>query len=593
MANFLTTSSPAAVATEDANAQTIASANRRNNAAYNALTAAYGPQAGNPEAWQNAVAADTASKEQADNVNIKANQAQVSDNTVTTSNLDTDQKQRADTAWQGHAVAQYVKAQGDAVDPDGNNAPARGAAYAKALTGVQSYLPQLGVDAAHVQPFIDHLQQNPAALNGVIDSLTPAAKESKIQGAPIYSVGADGKPHIGYAQQDGSYQEIGLPAGQSVTMSPAQQAAAAAKADTTSAAKAAFTTDLKAEDVSPMITSLIPGATITGMGRTPARNAAVGGVPNSMHLSDQAIDFVAPPGSKLDNVVAKLRAQGVPVTEAINEGQKGDQGPHFHIGWAPKPGKGGGSAADLDPNASASDQAKSLGVNQNALDIAAQTYLTKGTLPNMGMQGAALKTVVMNRAGELAGAVGMDANGVLNNQQEYKNRQSMLTGLGKTNQGSAGAFVAQADALTNHLETLKSIAGGLAQGNAPIVNQAANWWAKNTGQAAPTTFPLARALATQEADKFITGNPSVAGAKEIRDAIATSSSPAQMQAQIATLQGMAAAQLNSRRLQYSSHGLGSQFDAQISPVTKAHMGIAAPPQQAAAASDPILAKYGL
>jgi hypothetical protein len=78
------------------------------------------------------------------------------------------------------------------------------------------------------------------------------------------------------------------------------------------------------------LAAIAPGARITSLGRTPAHNAAVGGVPDSMHVADSALDFVPPKGMSLNAFHQKLVDAGLPATELINEGD------HFHWGWAPK-----------------------------------------------------------------------------------------------------------------------------------------------------------------------------------------------------------------------------------------------------------------
>src|SRR5690348_14893457 len=82
------------------------------------------------------------------------------------------------------------------------------------------------------------------------------------------------------------------------------------------------------------------GATITSQQRSQADNARVGGVPNSMHLTGQAMDFVLPPGTDAAAVRAELERQGYPVTEWLAE-HKGDPhstGEHMHWGWGQKGG---------------------------------------------------------------------------------------------------------------------------------------------------------------------------------------------------------------------------------------------------------------
>jgi hypothetical protein len=66
-----------------------------------------------------------------------------------------------------------------------------------------------------------------------------------------------------------------------------------------------------------------PDAQVTSGLRTPQRNAAVGGVPNSRHLSGEAVDLVPRPGETMAQLHARVK--GLPGTRAINEGD------HVHV----------------------------------------------------------------------------------------------------------------------------------------------------------------------------------------------------------------------------------------------------------------------
>lgn len=83
------------------------------------------------------------------------------------------------------------------------------------------------------------------------------------------------------------------------------------------------------------VKSMYPNAVFTGGGRDPAHNAQVGGVPDSMHLTNQAMDFQVP-GVPAQQVFQHLSSTGLPMTEQLSEGQVGSQGAHLHVGWAPK-----------------------------------------------------------------------------------------------------------------------------------------------------------------------------------------------------------------------------------------------------------------
>jgi uncharacterized protein YcbK (DUF882 family) len=70
--------------------------------------------------------------------------------------------------------------------------------------------------------------------------------------------------------------------------------------------------------------SVVPGLTVTSRQRSATHNAAVGGVRNSYHLTDQARDFVPPQGMSMGTLHARLAA-AMPGFDVINEGN------HVHV----------------------------------------------------------------------------------------------------------------------------------------------------------------------------------------------------------------------------------------------------------------------
>lgn len=80
----------------------------------------------------------------------------------------------------------------------------------------------------------------------------------------------------------------------------------------------------------------VPGALVTSGLRSEAKNASVGGVSNSYHLTDQARDLIPPKGMSMGQFHAKLKA-ALPGFDVLNEGT------HVHI----EPGPG--TAAHAGP----------------------------------------------------------------------------------------------------------------------------------------------------------------------------------------------------------------------------------------------------
>lgn len=86
------------------------------------------------------------------------------------------------------------------------------------------------------------------------------------------------------------------------------------------------------QEVGQLLPQLFPGTKITSGFRTPEHNAAVNGVPNSMHTrgGGEAVDFVPPKGTTLEQIRNAIAARGLPATELI------DEGTHIHWGWGAK-----------------------------------------------------------------------------------------------------------------------------------------------------------------------------------------------------------------------------------------------------------------
>jgi hypothetical protein len=133
-------------------------------------------------------------------------------------------------------------------------------------------------------------------------------------------------------------------------------------------------TDFSEPAASAAIKSLFPNATITSQQRSPAQNAAVGGVGNSMHLDGQAIDFTVP-GQSAEQVQAALAAHGYPVTEFLDEkaGDPHSTGPHLHWGWGAK-----GQPSNIAPQEAGQGDGISQFIAANWNPQAAQKWMQQG-----------------------------------------------------------------------------------------------------------------------------------------------------------------------------------------------------------------------
>jgi hypothetical protein len=87
------------------------------------------------------------------------------------------------------------------------------------------------------------------------------------------------------------------------------------------------------------VMQLAPGTTVSGRERTQARNAEVGGVTNSYHLSDNARDLQPARGQSLDQLAASLAPLKQQGFDVVIERRKN----HVHV--EPGPGMARGGAA--------------------------------------------------------------------------------------------------------------------------------------------------------------------------------------------------------------------------------------------------------
>lgn len=75
--------------------------------------------------------------------------------------------------------------------------------------------------------------------------------------------------------------------------------------------------------------------TVTSTYRSPQHNRAVGGVPNSYHLRNRAIDIARKPGVRHYQIAAAYKAAGYRLIESLDEGDHS----HFAFAGVGEPGK--------------------------------------------------------------------------------------------------------------------------------------------------------------------------------------------------------------------------------------------------------------
>jgi hypothetical protein len=243
----------------------------------------------------------------------------------------------------------------------------------------------------------------------------------------------------------------------------------------------------------------------------------------------------------------------------------------------------------------------------DTINMAAEMFIKTGQLPPMGIgkSSAAIKTAILNRATEIQmgaapkttpAATESTANAapVVNNltpeapapvnalvpktaaeaasfviNNKIDNRANAATVKAFTS-GVEARRVTALNTAVAHLDTMKELADGLQNGDARLINSAANAISKQTGAAAPTNLAAAKQIVGAEIIKAIVANGGTGRERlEAEEKLAAANSPEQFAGVIKTYQELMTGQLDSLRTQYKSGTGRDDFnDKFLSPASK-------------------------
>lgn len=206
----------------------------------------------------------------------------------------------------------------------------------------------------------------------------------------------------------------------------------------------------------------VPGLTVTSRARTPEHNAAVGGVPKSYHLTDEARDFVPPAGMPVSTLAAKLR-DTMPGYKVL------DEGTHVHVQPLSRNLAQANHAAATGANVLFTSKPSSVGEDAATIDFYAQKVAAGGDMPTLGMgkQAALMRQAILARAAKIQtgqGMTGADSNLL---HADVKTATTALAGLQKT-RNSLDPYLQTFDGNVAQVQALapKGVAGGI-----PVFNR--------------------------------------------------------------------------------------------------------------------------
>lgn len=161
----------------------------------------------------------------------------------------------------------------------------------------------------------------------------------------------------------------------------------------------------------------------------------------------------------------------------------------------------------------------------------------------------------------------------LNPQYNGQDYGSQAAGLKQFTSGKLGNSVRSFNVSISHLDTLDKLGEALQNGDVQAFNKVGNYYATQTGQAAPTDFNAAKKIVADEIVKAIVGSGGgVADREEAAQTVSAANSPAQLRGVISTYKELMNGQLNGLKQQYEQTTGRQDFDRFLSEGSKGELG---------------------
>ena len=282
---------------------------------------------------------------------------------------------------------------------------------------------------------------------------------------------------------------------------------------------------------------------------------------NDVKLTDKERDFAAAVEGGFKGNYVKYQDQ-LRETEAEREYRRAKEDGSFEgtfLAWKREMAKATKIVVQAAPSAKPTD---------TALDMLAHQYIQDNkTISAVPRQ---LRMAVTNRAAEILTSQGLSAEGmagkVITNQQDTAATKAAVKDF---TSGKSAVATRSFNTAIDHLETMEKLATALQNGDMRVFNSVGNFFAKQTGTAAPANFEAAKAIVGGEVAKALTGaNMALKDREEIRDAIIASSSPEQLRGVLKTFKQLLGGQLNSLNIQYQTGTGRDDFRNKLSPASR-------------------------
>jgi hypothetical protein len=217
-------------------------------------------------------------------------------------------------------------------------------------------------------------------------------------------------------------------------------------------------------------------------------------------------------------------------------------------------------------------------ISPQAIHDATEMYVRTGQMPALGMGDAQVRNAIINNAPGVRQELGIDVQGQIAGNQALKGRQKYVDSLNDTKPQSAGGQLVTAGTVADHLGLLTDLVTNLKNGQWRDANALRQEFQTHAGVAAPMTFQAQREFAIREFNRyFAAGVGNKEEQEQMRQALATSSSPQQLLSVMGALQKDIGAKLGNMRQQAQAANADDEFMRRLSPRARAML----PTQQAA------------
>jgi hypothetical protein len=217
--------------------------------------------------------------------------------------------------------------------------------------------------------------------------------------------------------------------------------------------------------------------------------------------------------------------------------------------------------------------AQILNWSEEAIEAAAETYNLTGKMPtNVGpRQSAGIITgAIQSRAAEKLQESGQTPQQRTQQWQQYGAQGAATKAFGA---GPEGRNTRAINVAILHLGTAEQLVSALGNGDVRAINAAAQRFAQETGQPAPTNFDAARQIIGQEIVKaIITGGGSAAERQHAQDLLSRANSPQQLLGVIRTIKQLLGGQMKGLEKQYDRSTGRSDFGNRLLPETQRELG---------------------